>query len=187
MPDIDLESQDPANEEASLLRQLQADMQSHKAEHAATMRGLITNHEVALCDKFKQLREQRGWSQEDVSDRLREIGFDMHQTTVAKMEKGKRPLRVAELFALSHVFGLPPVALLYLPVVQEHPGMEYMRKRLEAIDETIKNTKSRALEAMNFNAERFAELTLERTAILKVMKESAENPGIDNGEHPEEG
>src|SRR5690348_12301624 len=41
-------------------------------------------------------RGDRGWSQEDVAQRLRRQGFEMHQTTVAKIERGARPLRVAE-------------------------------------------------------------------------------------------
>ena len=37
----------------------------------------------------------------------------LHQTTVAKLEKGRRPTPVDELYALGRVFGLDASSLLY--------------------------------------------------------------------------
>lgn len=57
-------------------------------------------------------REAHGWTQQELSDRLAEHGFKLHQTGVARIEKGERPTSVEETFILAGVFGVPPVALL---------------------------------------------------------------------------
>src|SRR6516162_3107550 len=56
-------------------------------------------------------RQSRCWSQEDVSEKVRHQGFEMHQTTVAKIERGTRPLRVAEATAIAEVFEMPIMAV----------------------------------------------------------------------------
>jgi transcriptional regulator with XRE-family HTH domain len=67
-------------------------------------------------------RQERGWSQEDVAEKLRHQGFEMHQTTVAKIERGVRPLRIAEAAALAEVFGMPFAAVFELSLSDDHPG-----------------------------------------------------------------
>lgn len=67
--------------------------------------------EKTFGDKVRQWRRERNWSQEEVAERLRDQGFEMHQTTVAKIERGTRPLRVAEAAALAYIFAVPPLAI----------------------------------------------------------------------------
>jgi len=48
----------------------------------------------------------RGWSQEEVADRMRPYGYDWHQTTVGRIETAQRPLRLNELIDLGRLFGV---------------------------------------------------------------------------------
>lgn len=66
-------------------------------------------------------RLDRNWSQEEVAEKLRHEGFEMHQTTVAKIERGARPLRVAEAAALGAVFDMPIMAVFELSLPNDVP------------------------------------------------------------------
>jgi transcriptional regulator with XRE-family HTH domain len=56
--------------------------------------------------RFRELRKERGWSQDDLARRMEELGWPMHQTTVAKLEAGKRPIRLNEVAHLAMLYGL---------------------------------------------------------------------------------
>lgn len=61
------------------------------------------------------IREQRsraGMSQEQLATALKMYGFDLHQSTIAKIEAGKRPLRLAELFAFADALSIPWMNLI---------------------------------------------------------------------------
>lgn len=76
---------------------------------------LVENEESAEAIAGRQcraLRMKRGWSQTDLARRMSARGFEMSQTTVAKLENGKRPLRVDELVELAGIFGTGIVELL---------------------------------------------------------------------------
>ncbi|GAC1398569.1 MAG: hypothetical protein NVSMB60_09870 [Mycobacterium sp.] len=66
-------------------------------------------------------RLARNWSQEEVAEKLRHEGFEMHQTTVAKIERGARPLRVAEASAIGAVFDMPVMAVFELSLPDDAP------------------------------------------------------------------
>lgn len=59
----------------------------------------------------KDLRKARGWSQEELANRMSAVGHPMHQTTVAKLESGSRPTNVGEVAALAAIFRLSIAAL----------------------------------------------------------------------------
>lgn len=50
-------------------------------------------------------------SQQALADKMREAGFDWAQATVWSVEKGKRPLRLAEAEAVAKIFGFDLNAL----------------------------------------------------------------------------
>lgn len=96
-------------------------------------------------EALRSWRQERGWSQEDAAERLRRQGFEMHQTTVAKIERGARPLRIAEAAALVEVFELPTIAILgvtetagrtSIPDVRRRE-LEEARKRLDQSRDTL--------------------------------------------------
>lgn len=60
-------------------------------------------------------REELGWSQGELSRRMREAGWsNFHQTTVSRIEKHERPIRLSEAGAIARVLEIP-LALLELP------------------------------------------------------------------------
>jgi len=93
----------------------QASLPAEAAEislhHMKRRREYHEQWEKSFGDKVRQWRRARNWSQEEVAAQLRYQGFDMHQTTVAKIERGTRPLRVAEAVALAYIFKVPALAI----------------------------------------------------------------------------
>lgn len=71
----------------------------------------------------------------------------MHQTTVAKIERGARPLRLAEAVALTEVFEMPVSAVLGLSMPEdrspEHTTMQLQiedaRRRLDTSRDNLHN------------------------------------------------
>jgi transcriptional regulator with XRE-family HTH domain len=175
-----------ADQDRDLLALLEREHAKEMAE-GSDMRRLLLDHERVLCQKVAQLREERGWSQAELARRLSAIGFEMHQTTVAKLEAGKRPLRVAEAFALAQVFGLPPLAMFYMPVKGEDHGMDYMRNRLTRLDERLKETGDEIMRMVEAFAENYAEWSAERLIVADNMRRAAakQEKDDDDGEHQE--
>lgn len=53
---------------------------------------------------LKECRRRVGMSQEDLARALTALGFPCHQQTVLKIERGSRPLKLAEAHAIAEVF-----------------------------------------------------------------------------------
>ncbi|MET7705454.1 helix-turn-helix transcriptional regulator [Micromonospora sp. NPDC005413] len=57
--------------------------------------------------QVREARELRGWSQEALARHLREsAGLELHQTAIARLERGERAIRLNEVAALAQVLGL---------------------------------------------------------------------------------
>jgi transcriptional regulator with XRE-family HTH domain len=108
--------------------------------------------EVAELDRavgalLREVRERRGLSQADIVRAVEERGVAWHQTTVAKIEAGTRPLKASEALALAFSLQMavgdvlnPRGAKLtrnaeYIAgAVMELKGMEtYLQRRLKAL------------------------------------------------------
>ena len=63
---------------------------------------------------LRLLRLQRGWSQQDVMERMRPYGYQWSHATVTRLEAATRPLRLNELADLALVFEVPLRELLGL-------------------------------------------------------------------------
>jgi hypothetical protein len=112
----------------------------------------------------------------------------MHQTTVAKLEAGKRPLRVAEAVALAQVFGLPLLAMFYMPVDGEHHSMEYMRERLKILDRTILERENVTMGTIESFVKLQAHYAAEREIVADNMRQATaaaerEAMGGEDAEH----
>ena len=105
--------------------------------HRRDFRALFDHHEKILGQKVRQLRTERGWSQEQLAEKLNGLGWAVHQTTIAKLEAGTRPIRIAEADTLAVAFGLPIEAMWYMPVTGEPRSLSEMRDRLKGMDEFI--------------------------------------------------
>ena len=147
-------------------------------------------------------REYEGWNQTEVSRRLAAYGFTMHQSTVAKLESGTRPIRLNEVAALAQVFGLKLdelIAPLYPEVEADVAGDQLRRAReqlaaadeqlhaaerdAEAADEALKEAKERFHQA---HAERtFAQMWLEDCQ-ARYEQQAAHTEDEGDGEHQQE-
>jgi transcriptional regulator with XRE-family HTH domain len=67
-------------------------------------RWLVTDAQVG--HNLQRIREARGVSQADLAARLGKLGLPFHQQTILKVEKGQRPLRLAEAQAIATVLGV---------------------------------------------------------------------------------
>ncbi|MEV6646027.1 helix-turn-helix transcriptional regulator [Amycolatopsis sp. NPDC051371] len=125
--------------------------------------------EEVLSGKIRQLRIDRGWSQEDLAEQLEEIGFKMHQTTIAKLESGKRPIRVSEVFALAFIFRLPMEALWSLPTPHEPVPLKRMREEFDRINAELRDAES-DLRRTNLT---IRELQDHKSELAREMNEAA--------------
>jgi transcriptional regulator with XRE-family HTH domain len=72
---------------------------------------------AVVARRIREAREARKpkWTQQDLARALVELGSPMDRTTVAKIEKGQRPVRVEELVAIAAALDVAPVYLLVPP------------------------------------------------------------------------
>lgn len=73
--------------------------------------------------RVEEARKSRGWTQEQLAARLRELGVRSSRSTIAKLEgRGSRATlaKIEDLFALAAALGVPPVHLL-VPLDDEAP------------------------------------------------------------------
>ncbi len=104
----------------------------------------------------------------------------MHQTTVAKIERGSRPLRVAEAVALAEVMGMPVLSVFHGSGPEDVPmGVDMMRDRLELIEERIEFTQNAIQEQYRLLASYETDRILVSDAInraaLKVDTDGADS------------
>lgn len=60
-------------------------------------RETLPNEDQLFARNLRRLRESLGWSQAELADRLRNAGLlQMHATTVSRIEKGERIVRLGE-------------------------------------------------------------------------------------------
>lgn len=66
-----------------------------------------------LGRRLRDGREYHGWSQQDMVDKLHDLGLTTINTmTISRIESGTRPVRAVELHAIGEVFGVNPWELL---------------------------------------------------------------------------
>lgn len=68
--------------------------------------------EKRIGRNIRRLREVASLTQADLARKLESLGFKFHQTQVAKVERGERPLRVNEWIGFGEALGVAPEALL---------------------------------------------------------------------------
>ncbi|OBJ18263.1 helix-turn-helix transcriptional regulator [Mycobacterium colombiense] len=104
-----------------LREKLPPDVADISINNLAQRRAAHESWEKRFGEVVRGWRLDRNWSQEEVAEKLRYEGFEMHQTTVAKIERGARPLRVAEAAALGAVFDMPVMAVFELSLPNDAP------------------------------------------------------------------
>ncbi|MGH3381341.1 MAG: helix-turn-helix domain-containing protein [Actinoallomurus sp.] len=71
-----------------------------------------TQPEEIFGRRLKKRREELGLSQRDLAERMQGQGLDWHQTTVARTESTRRPVRLNEAMALAGILRVPLEELL---------------------------------------------------------------------------
>lgn len=84
-----------------------------------------TNWEQVVGAQVRRLREARGITQERLTELLGETGHEMHQSTLAKLERGVRPITAGEIASLAEIFEVP-VGFLFA-----RPDDGFLSKRAE--------------------------------------------------------
>jgi transcriptional regulator with XRE-family HTH domain len=80
-------------------------------EHQSPQDRIPTPEEIA-GRRLALFRQERGWSQSEVARRMEAYGYNWHQTTVGRVESGKRPLRLNEAVHVAAMFGVSPIQLI---------------------------------------------------------------------------
>jgi transcriptional regulator with XRE-family HTH domain len=62
--------------------------------------------------RLKEERERRGWRQQDLAEKLAARKVYIHETAIAKIEKGTRYVRIDEAAAFADLFGISTDAML---------------------------------------------------------------------------
>jgi transcriptional regulator with XRE-family HTH domain len=75
--------------------------------------------EAGVAKNVRKLRESRGLSQQQLGQDLSSFGVGMHQTTVAKLEAGSKPLRLNEVAAIAAYFEVPIESLWKWSVLEQ--------------------------------------------------------------------
>jgi transcriptional regulator with XRE-family HTH domain len=168
-------------EQADLWQQaLTAEGAQRRGGDATQAREPFEYWERAFGEKVRQWRQARNWSQEDLAEELRQFGFDMHQTTLAKLEKGLRPLRVSEAAAIAAVFGLPPLAVFLAPPHEALPlPLERMQESLRFAQETLAALQQQMYDsATRFVAQQATVFEIARTLQDAALRNSRQEPEI---------
>lgn len=72
----------------------------------------MNDTELRIGRNLRRIRESLDLSQQDIAQRLTDLGFRFHQTQVAKIERGERAVRVNEWIAIAEALGVMPMALM---------------------------------------------------------------------------
>jgi len=87
-----------------------------------------------FAERMQQIRERLGISQSALVGRLRDNGWSkVHQTTVSRIEKGERPVRLGEARAIASALGVPLSRL-----VEPDPA-SFVRAELSRQDAAVHN------------------------------------------------
>lgn len=68
-----------------------------------------------LGNRVLELRNRRGWTQDELAERMNDLGWVWQRTTIAKIELGQRQVTVDEFVSLAYALGAAPIALLTRP------------------------------------------------------------------------
>jgi transcriptional regulator with XRE-family HTH domain len=134
-------------------------------------RAACEDYEKAMGAQIRRLRMERNWSQEYLGKRMEMLGFALDQTTISNLELARRPIRVAEVAALSLIFCLPPFALWHLPVAGAPVSQERARENLQAADEKVEEME----KALHLIAGSYADALISRARAAQEIHAAAQS------------
>lgn len=84
--------------------------------------------EQNFATQIRPAREAASMTQADLAKRLRNYGVDIDPSGIARMEQGRRSVRLNEAFGLSQILGIPLADMIQPPVLR---GMSLAAARKE--------------------------------------------------------
>lgn len=157
---------------ARLQRQLTSEYAHPSVGDPVQRRRVHEEWEKNFGDNVRHWRRERNWSQEELADKLRSEGFDLHQTSVAKIERGTRPLRVAEAAAIATIFRVPPLAVfLGSPQTEARSPLD----QLNDIIASAQNLLGQMKDEMSRSAGRYVDQEAHVLALARMLNETALN------------
>jgi transcriptional regulator with XRE-family HTH domain len=66
----------------------------------------------AAAEELRRVRTRKGWNQQQLADRLDELGAPIDRATISKIETGERRITLDEVFWFSHALGVSPATLI---------------------------------------------------------------------------
>jgi transcriptional regulator with XRE-family HTH domain len=77
----------------------------------------VTEDEVkapseAAAEELRRVRMRKGWNQQQLADRLHELGAPIDRATISKIETGDRRVTLDETFWFAYALGVSPAALV---------------------------------------------------------------------------
>lgn len=119
-----------------------------------------------FAKRLRTERDRRGWTQAELAERL---GVGMHWTTIAKIEKGTRSVRIDEAALIADIFETSVDAMLGRKV-QRADDVDYA---LGALLETAQQSSMQVAGIRNSLAERFTELNALELDGIEELREVA--------------
>lgn len=90
---------------------------------------------ATIAKRVREVRARRGWTAEDLAEKLAEQGVNWERSTVAKLENGKRQnVTLTEWLALAAVLNVAPVHLL-LPIEEGEDAYQVTPTRVERVEQ----------------------------------------------------
>jgi transcriptional regulator with XRE-family HTH domain len=80
---------------------------------ASTGRGVAET----FARRVREVRERRGWTQQQLAERLRELGVPIDRTKVNRVETGARAVSVDDALAIAAALGVSP-SVLFFPLAR---------------------------------------------------------------------
>jgi transcriptional regulator with XRE-family HTH domain len=71
--------------------------------------------------RLREARSRRGWEQADLAARLAEIGYDLGQPQVSRIERGQRNVTLEDVLAIAAALDCAPLHLI-VPIRDEEDG-----------------------------------------------------------------
>jgi transcriptional regulator with XRE-family HTH domain len=159
-----------------------------EAETRAQSRQVFLTRELNVTLTIRLQRMQAGLSQAELAERLTDLGMPFSQAQIAKLEKGNRPLRMAELFAIGQALSVPANVFLSDGVqigTYEPSDMDYLQSRLESFESVANSELERFLTRLETFGRDYAAKTaaaaLVATPIQEISARVVREGQSDNG------
>jgi transcriptional regulator with XRE-family HTH domain len=129
----------------------------------------------------QQIRERRQaakLSQAELASRVTAKGYPVQQSTVAKMELGTRPIRIAELYVFALALEVPWIRfLLDYAAGAKDEDYQALKTRARELEEQRAALEESTLSSMRDHAERYGRVFVELATVEDEIRKLAAGDG----------